>query len=630
MPNGRRRPQERRGPASGRNREEIVNIEIAAILDGVGGWTAMPERTRVVRNQAARRPDIVVDVGGRAVVIETEFPPANGLEGDVSRASGYDLKELGKPIATVGVRLPHGTMRCAPGEIGDMLLACNSVGYYTMSSDGARFPAAGYLTGSILDVRTAVQLSSVPEADIRSGYEIMAAGVDNIENLIREQAGVRAQNSICEALRQDASDGTWRMAALVLLNATTFYDELSGHRDDVDTTQSLSVVGMVDHATLLDAWRTVRAIDYAPIFDSAIGILAAIPPAVAGEIIRVMVSTSSRVMATHANRFADFYGMLYQRLLYDRKHVAAFYTRPEAATLLAGLTIRGCEDDLWGDPDRIRNLHIADFACGSGTLLHAAYSHIIQCSSVDMADLHSHMMENCIWAADIYPVATHFAVSSLSSMFPGTTFDDCHIYTRNIGPAAEGGYHLGSLDLINDLEPFIDVGVMHGGRGQRPARRATLRHDSCDYILMNPPYVRTTNHGGNRPDPVPPFAILGIPSEVQVEMGKHNSQIFKESCAHGNAGLASHFMAICDKKVRRGGAVWPDTPRHNSHRPVMVDGQADAGRVVRRHNSDYCRRWRGRHVLGRHVNARGHAGSRKKAIKAHIGRSPAENKVCPA
>ena len=559
----RPRGQDSARSGSGRNMEMHVNIIIAQILDREAGWKAEPERTRVVRGHLSRRPDIVVDVGGRAIVVETEFPPANGLNYDMTKAASYDLRGLGRPIATVGIVLPRATMQCGSDEIEDHLMACNSLKYYVVSGDCTRFPPTGYITGSLLDVRTAIRLSSVPAADLRKGYEIMVDGVDKIEHVIRKRAGNSAHDAICGFLRQQPGDGTWRMAALVLLNAGMFYDELSGHRGDVKTVQSLSVVGTVDHATLLNAWRAVREIDYAPIFDTAIAVMAVIPTAAATDIIEVMTSASSRVMATGANRFVDFYGMLYQRLLYGRKLVAAFYTRPEAATLLAGLTISGCKDKQWNDPNRIRRLRIADFACGSGSLLHAAYSHIIHCSPINMSDMHSHVMENCIWAADIFPIATHFAVSALSSIFPNKTFNDCHIYTRKLGPGDTAGYHLGSLDLIEDLKPFVNAGVMYGGRGSRPVQAATLQHDSCDYIVMNPPFARATNHGGNRPDPVPPFAIHGIDPKTQIEMGKHNSRMFKGTCAHGNAGLASHFMAICDKKIKRGGGrigvILPDT-----------------------------------------------------------------------
>lgn len=82
-------------------------------------------------------------------------------------------------------------------------------------------------------------------------------------------------------------------------------------------------------------------------------------------------------------------------------------------------------------------------------------------------------------------------------------------------------------------------------------------------MLMDPPFVRATNHGAGRPDPVPPFAVRGIPPETQIEAGRHDSRMFKSTCPHGHAGRASHFMAICDRKVKRGGGrfgpILPDT-----------------------------------------------------------------------
>ena len=113
-----------RGRAGGgRNREELVNMDMARILDREPGWTVVPGQTRVVRGQLSRRLDIVVDVGDRAIVIETEFPPASGLNYDMDKAAGYDLRSLGVPIATVGVVLPPDTMQCGVDEIEGHLMA---------------------------------------------------------------------------------------------------------------------------------------------------------------------------------------------------------------------------------------------------------------------------------------------------------------------------------------------------------------------------------------------------------------------------------------------------------------------------------------------------------------------------
>ena len=86
--------------------EAVVNKQIADMLDGQFGWTVRAERTRMVRQNKRRRPDIVIDADGNAVIIETEHDPAPTLEGDVKKALRSDIRGLGLPIAAIGVRLP--------------------------------------------------------------------------------------------------------------------------------------------------------------------------------------------------------------------------------------------------------------------------------------------------------------------------------------------------------------------------------------------------------------------------------------------------------------------------------------------------------------------------------------------
>ena len=386
-------------------------------------------------------------------------------------------------------------------------------------------------------------------------------GCKKIVHAIKNAGGKRAQDAICAALGQAPEEYTWRMAALVLLNATTFYEELAGHRDDISPLSALPAAGTIPKERLLDAWRRARGIDYAPIFDSAIAMLRSLPSGAASKIVKTMVDVSSGLLATGAHKFGDFYGMLYQRQLYDRKRVAAFYTRPEAATLLAELVMRGPNDAAWHDEPLLKKMRIADMACGSGSLLSAAYNHIVNCSSLDLEEIHPDIMRNCLWGFDIFPVATHFAVSSLSSMFPSRAFDECRIYTRRIGADAHG-YYLGSLDLIDQNTQLGIAGERLGGRGGRPTGEATMRHESCDYVMMNPPFIRSTDHGEHRKDPVPQYAVFGNPPETQRAMSLHEKRLFKGTCANGNAGFGTYFLAICHKKIRPGGRfglILPDT-----------------------------------------------------------------------
>ena len=71
-------------------------------------------------------------------------------------------------------------------------------------------------------------------------------------------------------------------------------------------------------------------------------------------------------------RSHDLTGAVFQRLIVDRKFLAAYYTTPAAAALLAGLAIDAEETPSgqpWSDVTGIEALRIADFACGTGTLL---------------------------------------------------------------------------------------------------------------------------------------------------------------------------------------------------------------------------------------------------------------------
>lgn len=404
----------------------------------------------------------------------------------------------------------------------------------------------------MLNVRAAARMSSVPKERVKEGFETMTAAMEKISRRIEgTDAGVR--ESICRSLRQKPSKQTWNMAGLVLLNAATFYEELAALIPAVKPTSALRAEVLSQEA-VAGAWRAVLEIDYAPVFKSALAILEALPGTAAGEIIETASDAVSKVMALRIIRFGDFYGMLYQNTLVERKAAAAFYTRPEAAVLLAGLLMPSEGDEAWKSPADTKKLKIADFACGSGALLSAAYAHIVNCSPSQMSGAHAHMMEDCFYGFDIFPVATHFAVSNMAAMFPHETFDRCEIYTMPIGPK-ELGYDLGSLDLIQYTEHFTKAGERLGGRGIEDTRAASMPHESCDYIIMNPPFARATNHGGGRTDPVPPFAIFGISPQDQIEMGKCLAKLYAKTCAHGHAGLASYFLAICHKKLKPGGRM---------------------------------------------------------------------------
>ncbi len=541
---------------AGHTHEQAVNGKIAEILNRRHGWTAKAERSRRIVGNRGLTPDIVVEAHGTAVVVETEYPPAAGLDGDVDRLAEKEIVGIGPISSTIGMKIPKDLKQLDGGELESSLSARSDFQYYVKYRDCSKFPSSGYLKGSLSDLAAAINLTSIPWDRIHKCVSTMQNSIKEISNKL-EQTDDTVKKAICTHMRQNPSVQTWDMAGLIILNAGIFYEGLAAKHDKVVPLSALSVLHRLPQKNITDAWDNVMGkIDYVPIFRDAVEIVRSLPAGIAGDVLDAMHLTVSTIVALKVSKSGDVYGSLYQSMLEDRKKIAAFYTRPEAAALLTGLVMPPSDDIAWKDDEWVKGLRIADFACGTGMLLTHAYHHIRHSTRADMSELHKHVMENCFYGYDIMPTATHLTVSNLAGLSPDELFDMSHIYTLPMGKKVGGaGYNLGSLDLIEQLEHFTDAGIRHGGHGSASTGTVAVRHRSCDYILMNPPYARATNHGGSHTDPVPPFAVFGNTREVQQAMADRCKKIYSNTCAHGNAGLASYFVAICDKKLKLEGAM---------------------------------------------------------------------------
>ena len=75
-------------------------------------------------------------------------------------------------------------------------------------------------------------------------------------------------------------------------------------------------------------------------------------------------------------------------------------------------------------------------------------------------------------------------------------------------------------------------------------------------VIMNPPFTRATNHEGAHADVTnPAFAAFNATRNDQTRMGSRINQLGRDSCYHGNAGIASAFAALGHKKLKRGGVL---------------------------------------------------------------------------
>ena len=153
-------------------------------------------------------------------------------------------------------------------------------------------------------------------------------------------------------------------------------------------------------------------------------------------------------------------GRIFNRLIADRKLLAAFYTSIPASILLAGLAL---SPDAWSNvdwsiADEISKLRVIDPACGTGTLLMAAYRQIVQNhvaanpENPEHSLLHKSLVENVVGGADVVQAAIHLTAATLAAMSPSVRFDQMQLHTLRFGLDSSKKVWLGSLDWLKSGE----------------------------------------------------------------------------------------------------------------------------------------------------------------------------------
>jgi len=382
---------------------EEVNISIAELLSEELGLNCRPERP-------SDRSDIRCHYRGFNIAIEPSYDRGDAEE-DRKRIEreGFDiaialwLKEGDRYRADLSVSELKELIRGSRFDAALLAPSPQPELVRFISKGSARLSAGWFIDVDLGFIRDLVNNSIeylIREGEFQAALSKVIDGVNNfIQVMSRHQ---RVWQDIYDILYRlyglsltEARDGevVFGQAGLSILLSTVLYEHVrSAHGLG-------SIHSYVENHGPIEGLR--RALeeglkhDYGTAVETTIKILDKLPPT-ASNAVRRLINLGIWVSQNNYLLRRDFAGRVYHRIVGDiahRKGFATFYTEVPSAYLLATLAVNTLfrtdekpittlsKDEAQAIANKISGTRVGDFACGSGTLLTAAYNALMHLAS---------------------------------------------------------------------------------------------------------------------------------------------------------------------------------------------------------------------------------------------------------
>ena len=545
--------------------DTITTLFVEILMPMSATWNIYEQATRpLAENQ--RKPDAIIRTVERypmAVEVKIDYKRGPNETGEDQAREHYLGKTLRKTLETVTsaivIRLPHRFRTLPRDEIRENLEASNDFAATLLNVDEPhRFPEKGWLHGSIADIATAIRIGATPITKIEQAAEVLENGIYRAAVIVNGAIQRRPHigERIGELLVQEPGEQTTQMAMLIISNALVFQSSLA-RKPDLEDVPSLSELtadyGHLDSDEVLRAWREIQKVNYAPIFNVAYNLVEtlAADDKLVGEVLSVLRDTARELEKMGLAQEHELAGIVFQKLIINRKILKANYTRPESSALLCALAL----PELKGDPKKLK---IADFACGTGSLLNGIYQRLLMLyeqAGGNGETVHQYMMEKNLVGCDILPNAAHLTASIIASTYPDVRIGGTRIHTMPYGtPRADGLYAIGALNLLSDPSGTLplDLGTTETATGQGAETtdlRDAFRHGEFDIVIQNPPYTRS---GADNNSNVPK-SIFADKQEAAAMRASRKAQ--GRRLSGNNPGEGPDFVDLADRMLKRNGTM---------------------------------------------------------------------------
>lgn len=566
--------------------EDTITIKFVDILETMrSAWKIEPQNTQTFLD-SRKKPDFTVkdkEKSRNPIVAEVKIdrPNAPDLSGEdqAKRHLGRRLASYEIATTAMAVRFPYrfrdipnrdlmGEIRCAK-DLHYVLLSVKD----DILQGIQRFPNDGWIRGSVTDIATAIRIGAMPTSRVQNAAFDLEYGVDEAAKLLEDAIEERPEigKQIERILYQESCLQTSRMAMLIITNAFVFQSSLA-RKPGTENVPALGQLNSLNQRLnvlqVLEAWERIYLVNYRPIFAVAINIVRSLASddELVGQVLWGLRETARKLINKGMTRVHELAGIVFQRLIVDRKYIKTYYTRPESVALLSALVLPE-RDFINDDPNVIREslsqLKVADYACGTGALLNGVYQRLLkfyeQAGGIGKS-IHKDMVENNLVSCDIMPNASHLTASLIASNFPDVKIDDTRIDVMKYAIRHEDGrWAIGALDLIEDPESTFSIDLnsitTQRLRGSSPTANVTqpeYRHREMDIVVDNPPFTRV-GADNSAINPEVPKTIFGekdpeIAEQMRLKLGR-----IRDTIGNLSAGFASYFVDLAHRMLKTNG-----------------------------------------------------------------------------